>query len=285
VIQVMAAEGLPVQVACGVLGVSVSGFYAWQGRPPSQRAVRHAWLTDLICQIHTDFRGVYGARRVHAEPTLGHGIGVSHGTVELLMRRAGIQGVSGRPRWRRAPNVPTAGDLVDRQFHRDRPDQLWVTDITEHPTREGKVYCAVVLDVFSRLVVGWSIDSAATATLVTNALGMAIDQRNSTAKTVIHSDQGTQFTSWAFTRRALDSGLLPSMGSIGDCYDNAVIEAFWSRMQVELLDRKRWRTRVELANAIFEYLEIFHNRQRRHSALGMLTPVEFEARHQPTTAA
>ena len=147
------------------------------------------------------------------------------------------------------------------------------------------MYCAVVLDVFSRRVVGWSIDSNQTAALVTNALGMAIAQRNPLDGTVIHSDHGTQFTSWAFTQRAINSGLLPSMGSVGDCYDNAVIESFWSRMQVELLDRKRWRTRVELANAIFEYLEIFHNRQRRHSALGMLTPVEFENRHLPTTAA
>jgi len=206
-------------------------------------------------------------------------------TVELLMRRASVRGISGRPRFRHVPNVATAADLVDRKFERDRPDQLWVTDITEHPTREGKVYCAVVLDVFSRRVVGWSIDSSPTTALVTNALGMAIDQRGPLAETVIHSDQGTQFTSWAFTRRAIDSGLLPSMGSVGDCFDNAVIESFWSRMQVELLDRKRWRTRVELANAIFEYLEIFHNRQRRHSALGMLTPVEFEARREPTTAA
>jgi len=114
---------------------------------------------------------------------------------------------------------------------------------------------------------------------------MAIDRRRPTQSTIIHSDQGTQFTSWAFTRRALDSGLLPSMGSVGDCFDNAVMESFWSRVQVELLDRKRWRTRVELASAIFDYLEIFHNRQRRHSSLGMLTPVEFEARSRPTTAA
>jgi putative transposase len=143
-----------------------------------------------------------------------------------------------------------------------------------------------VLDTWSRWVVGWSIDSAPTATLATNALAMAIEQRRPEAgSTIIHSDQGTQFTSWAFTRRAIDSGLLPSMGSVGDCYDNAMIEAFWSRMQVELLDRQRWKTRIELANAIFEYLEIWHNRQRRHSALGMLTPVEFEQRHHPTTAA
>lgn len=122
---------------------------------------------------------------------------------------------------------------------------------------------------------------------MTNALGMAIEQRQPAPEaTVIRSDQGTQFTSWAFTRRAVDSGLLPSMGSVGDCYVNAMIESFWSRMQVELLDRQRWRTRVELATAIFEYLEVFHNRRRRHSALGMLSPIEFEARHhQPTTAA
>ena len=148
------------------------------------------------------------------------------------------------------------------------------------------MYCAVVLDTFSRRLVGWSIDSRPTAALVTNALGMAIDGRQPVeGKTVIHSDQGTQLTSWAFTQRAIDSGLLPSMGSIGDCFDSAVIESFWSRMQVELLDTRRWKTRIELATAIFEYLEIWHNRQRRHSSLSMMTPVEFEARHQTTSAA
>jgi transposase InsO family protein len=156
---------------------------------------------------------------------------------------------------------------------------------TEHPTREGKLYCAVVLDACSRKVVGWSIDSNQETSLVINALGMAIQNREPTDQTVIHSDQGTQFTSWAFTQRVLDAGLLPSMGSVGDCYDNAKMESFWSRVQVELLDRKRWNTRVELATALFEYLEIFHNRQRRHSSLGMLTPVEFEARLRPTSAA
>ena len=282
----MAAEGLPVERACRVLGVSVSGYYGWLKRPLSPRAMRHTWLTELITKIHADSKAAYGARRVHAELTLGHGIAVGHGAVEMLMRRAGLQGLSGRPRYRKIPNMATASDLVDRQFHRDEPDRLWVTDITEHPTREGKIYCAVVLDVFSRRVVGWSIDSTATATLVTNALGMAIDNRQPTqGETVIHSDQGTQFTSWAFTERAADSGLVPSMGSIGDCFDNAVIESFWSRMQVELLNTRRWKTRVELATAIFEYLEIWHNRQRRHSSLGMMTPVEFETRHQPTPAA
>jgi transposase InsO family protein len=178
-----------------------------------------------------------------------------------------------------------AADRVERQFQRDNPDELWVTDVTEHPTREGKLYCAVVLDAWSRRVIGWSIDGSPSTALVTNALGMAIDQRRPTNSTVIHSDQGTQFTSWAFTRRAVDSGLLPSMGSVGDCFDNAVMEAFWSRMQVELLDRRRWSTRVELANAMFEYLEIVHNRKRRHSSRGMLTPVEFEARRRKRTTA
>jgi putative transposase len=276
----MAAEGLPVEVACRVLGVSASGYYAWRDRPPSQTAIRHAWLTDLIGRVHAESRGTYGVRRVHAELTLGRSIRVGRQAVERLMQRARLQGLAGRPRFRRVPHVATAEDRVQRQFEREGRDQLWVTDITEHPTREGKVYCAVVLDAFSRRVVGWSIDAQPTASLVTNALGMAIEQRRpDDGTTVIHSDQGTQFTSWAFTQRAVDSGLLPSMGSVGDCYDNAMIESFWSRMQVELLDRQRWRTRTELANAIFEYLEIFHNRQRRHSALGMLSPVEYELKN------
>jgi transposase InsO family protein len=172
-------------------------------------------------------------------------------------------------------------------LRRSGPNQLWVTDLTEHPTREGKVYCCVVLDTYSRRVVGWSIDASPTAALVTNALGMAIDGRlrkGAEPGTVIHSDQGTQFGSWAFTKRARDSGLLASMGSIGDCYDNSMIESFWSRMQVELLDRKKWNTRLELANAIFEYLEIWHNRKRRHSQLAWLTPIEFE-RNRITTVA
>jgi putative transposase len=282
---VIAAHGLPVQLACRVLKVSESGYYARRSGAPSARAIRHVWLTDVIRQVHIASRGTYGIRRVHADLILGQGIAVGHQAVELLMRRAGIQGISGRPRFRHIPGMATASDRVDRQFHRNQPDQLWVTDITEHPTREGKVYCAVVLDAWSRRVVGWSIDSRPSTALVTNALGMAIDQRRPHGDTVIHSDQGTQFTSWAFTRRAVDSGLLPSMGSVGDCFDNAMMESFWSRVQVELLDRQRWRTRIELASAIFEYLEIFHNRQRRHSSLSMLTPLEFEARHQPTTAA
>lgn len=168
-IQVMAAEGLPVELSCRVLGVSVSGYFGWRSRPPSQRGIRHAWLTDVIAAVHASSRETYGARRVHAELTMGRGIAVGHSAVELLMRRAGIQGLSGRPKFRRVPHVATATDLVNRQFTRSDPDRLWVNDITEDPTREWKLYCCVVLDVFSRRVVGWSIDSHQETALVTNA--------------------------------------------------------------------------------------------------------------------
>ena len=279
VIAGLAADGYSTQQACRLLGVSQAGFYEWRRRPPSPRSIRHAWLTDVIGKIHVGSHGVYGALRVHAELVHGHGITVGHNAVAMLMSRAGWHGLPAGRRRRHVPRLPTTADLVDRQFRRTEPDKLWVTDITEHPTREGKLYCCVVLDAYSRRVVGWSIDSTQTAALVTNALGMAIGQRRPGYGAIIHSDHGVQFTSWTFTDRAKHSGLLPSMGSVGDAYDNAVIESFWGRMQTELLNRRRWRTRVELANAIFEYLEIFHNRQRRHSALGMLTPIEFEKLH------
>jgi putative transposase len=283
---VIAGEGLAVEVACRVLGVSCGGFYAWRLRPPSARAVRHAWLTDLIREVHAAAYGSYGAKRVYAELVLGRGIRVGHNAITMLMRRAGIAGRTGAPKRKGLASVATAEDLVDRRFRRDRPNQLWLTDITEHPTREGKVYCAVVLDAFSRRVVGWSISHNPTAALTSNALGMAVEQRDAQrGETVIHSDHGTQFTSWAFTERARASGLVPSMGSVGDCYDNAMMEAFWSRMQVELLNTRRWKTRVELANAIFEYIEIFHNRRRRHSSLGMQTPIEYELIKNTTPAA
>jgi putative transposase len=185
-IATMAAEGLPVDVCCRVVDVSVSGYYAWRIRPPSARSLRHAWLTEQIRAAHAASRGTYGAVRVHAELTLGRGILVGHNAVEMLMRRAGIKGLPGSRRPRPKHQTPTADDLVHRDFARSGPNQLWVTDITEHPTREGKVYCAVVLDTYSRKVVGWSIDAAQTATLVTNALGMAINNRQP-GGTVIHA--------------------------------------------------------------------------------------------------
>ena len=179
----------------------MSGFYVWRTRKPSARAVRHAMVAEVIREVHDESRQTYGARRVHAELVLGRKMTVARCTVELVMRRLGLAGLPGRPKYRKIPNTPTAEDLVNRDFARTEPNRLWLTDITEHPTREGKVYCAVVLDAFSRRVVGWSIDSSQTANLVVNALGMAIENRQAEG-VVIHSDHGTQYTSWAFTRRA-----------------------------------------------------------------------------------
>lgn len=276
----LAAEGVRVRKACYSLGVSPSGFYGWKARPPSSRSIRHAWLTDVITAVHAETRGTYGRERMHAELVHGHGLRIGHNTVGLLMRRAGLTGLPvDRRRGKRTPPGITITDLVKRNFTRTGPNQLWVTDITEHPTREGKLFCCVVLDTFSRRVVGWAIDSRAGADLATNALSMAINTREPEAGGVIHGDHGPQFTSWTFTQRARQAGLLPSLGSVGDPYDNAVIESFWGRMQVELLNRQRWNTRIQLANAMFEYIEGFHNTRRRHSYLNWKTPIEFEKQH------
>jgi transposase InsO family protein len=196
------------------------------------------------------------------------------------MNELGIKGLPKR-RMPRSARVGRVGgpDLVRREFRREAPDELWMTDITEHPTREGKIYCCVVLDAFSRRVVGWSIDSTQTTVLVTNALGMATRRQDPAGGLVIHSDRGVQFTSWAFSQKVREAGLAPSIGAIGCPYDNAVIESFWGRIQVELLNRKFWKTRIELAAAIHDYIEHFHNGRRRHSALGMLTPTEYEDRY------
>ncbi len=279
-IESLTGQGINVRHACAVLGVSESGFYAWKDRPTSPRALRRIWLAGEIVTVHKASGGTYGAHRVTAELKHGRGIRVGHNAVELIMRELGIKGLPTRrlPKGAKVGKV-TSLDLVRREFRRDGPNRLWMTDITEHPTREGKIYCAVVLDAFSRLVVGWSIDSTQTTTLVLNALGMATRRRNPEDDLIIHSDRGVQFTSWAFSRNVRDAGLAPSMGAVGSPYDNAMVESFWGRMQVELLNRKRWKTRIELASAIHDYIELFHNTRRRHSSLGMLTPTEYENLH------
>jgi transposase InsO family protein len=281
VIESLTGQGIDVQRACVMLGVSCSGYYGWKDRPPSARALRHVWLAGEITEVHKVSAGTYGAMRVTAELRYGRGISVGHNQVSLVMGRLGIRGLPTR-RLPRGARLAKSGalDLVRRDFARDAPDQLWMTDITEHPTREGKLYCCAVLDAFSRMVVGWAIDSSQTALLVTNALGMAVRRRAPDGEAIIHSDQGVQFASWAFSQKVRDAGLAPSMGAVGAPFDNAMVEAFWARMQVELLNRKRWKTRVELATAIHDYIEIFHNTHRRHSALNMLTPTEYENQHQ-----
>jgi transposase InsO family protein len=276
VIAALAGQGYEVKRCCRILGVPPSSYFGWRSRPPSQRELRREWLRGLVRQIHSSSRGVYGYRRVRAELQLGRGIAVSRKLVHKLMAEAQLHGLPARKQRRSLVNLATSEDLVCREFNRDAPNQLWLTDITEHPTREGKVYCCVVLDAHSRRVVGWSIDHHQATSLVTNALAMAISNRAPTPGTVIHSDHGSQFTSWAFSERVRQAGLVPSMGTVGDAYDNALIESFWARLQTELLNRKTWKTRIELSTALFDYLEIFHNRTRRHSALGMLTPIEYE---------
>ena len=275
-IAALSGQGYDVKRCCRILGIAPSSFFGWRDRPPSAMELRREWLRGLICQIHADSRGVYGYRRVRAELRLGRQIVVSGKLVHKLMAEAHLQGLPARKRRKNLVNAATSEDLVCRDFARSAPNQLWLTDITEHPTREGKVYCCVVLDAHSRRVVGWSIDNHQASSLVTNALAMAISNRAPSAGTVIHSDHGSQFTSWAFSERVRQAGLVPSMGTVGDAFDNAVIESFWARLQTELLNRKKWKTRVELSTALFEYLEIFHNRTRRHSSLGMLTPIEYE---------
>jgi putative transposase len=239
-------------------------------------------LADAIADIHTRSRGTYGILRVKAALEIEQGLIVNTKLVKRIMRELGIQGLPGPKKgYKNLKNVRTCEDLVQRKFSADRPNELWLTDITEHPTSEGKLYCCVVLDLYSRKVVGWAIDRRCEATLVNDALSKAGDSRTTSSSTVIHSDQGSQFTSWVFTENVRRLGLLSSMGTVGDCFDNAPMESFWGSMQIELLNRQSWRTKLELGIAIAEYLDHFYNAERRHSSLGYLTPNEFEALHLP----
>jgi len=274
-----ACSDLPVAVCCRVMKVSTSGFYAWRACPVSDRDWDDAILTNTIVDIHRMSRRSYGSPRVHAELRLGEDIRCSRKRVERLMRDAGIQGIfrrKGRGCTRRDGSEPS-DDLVNRSFDPVEPDRLWVMDVTEHPTGEGKVYLAVVLDAFSRRVVGWSIADHMRSELVVDAVQMAIWRRQPPrGQTVAHSDHGSQYTSWAFGRRLRGAGLLGSMGSIGDCFDNSVAESFFGTLQLELLDEHRWTTRDQLALAIFDWIETWYNPRRRHSYCGMLSPVDYE---------
>jgi putative transposase len=237
-------------------------------------------LLKHIEKVHAESRTTYGSPRVHAELSMALGLPVNVKRVARLMRQAGIQGLYRRRRRGctvRDRHAEPAVDLVNRQFSVDAPNRLWVTDITEHPTAEGRLYCAAVVDAYSRRIVGWSIAEHIRTELVLDALGMAIIRRSPDhGETILHSDHGTQYTSWAFGQRLRKAGLLGSMGSVGDCYDNAMMESFWGTLQLEVLDRKSWRTREELANAIFEWIECWYNPKRRHSSIGMHSPIDFE---------
>jgi len=276
----LAADGFPVAVTCRVLDLPRSTFYDARRRPRSAREVADEQLSELIGDVHEMSRGSYGAPRVHAELRLGMGLPIARKRVARLMRQAQICGIGGaRKTRRRTPARAVHDDLVQRRFVAEGPDRLWCTDITEHPTSEGKVYCCAVIDVFSRQIVGWSIADHMRSELVVDALQMATWRRKPGANTIVHADRGAQYTSWVFGNRLRQAGLLGSMGRVASSVDNSMIESFWSTMQRELLDTRRWTTKEQLSAAIFEWIEAWYNPRRRHTSLGMLSPIEYEALH------
>ena len=273
---------------CRLFGASKSGYYAWRNRKTSARAQQDKVLMMYINRVHKASRGTYGAPRIQAELRLGHGICCSRKRIARLMREAGLQGVSRRRTkgvTRRNPKRPSFPDQVERQFTAEKPDCLWVADITQHKTDEGWLYLAVIIDAYSRKVVGWSMADHLRAELVIDALNMAIQNRQPVKDLIHHSDHGSQYTSLAFGHRLEQADILGSMGSVGDALDNAVAESFFATLQTELLDRQSWQTRQQLKTAIFEFVEVFYNRQRRHSTLEYLSPLEFERRYALKMAA
>lgn len=271
---------LPVRAMARVLGLSASGFYAWLIRAPSARAVANAALTDRIRVIHRDSRESYGRPRIVAElRDEGERVGATR--VARLMKAAGIEGVTRRRRrglTRRDRDARPAPDLVERNFEADGPDQLWVADITYVPTWNGFLYLSVVLDAWSRRVVGWAMATHLRSELVLDALNMALWQRRP-ERVIHHSDQGTQYTSIAFGLRCKEAGVRPSMGSRGDCYDNALCESFFATLECELLDRRRFRNQAEARMAIFDFIESWYNPRRRHKGLGQMSPINYERKH------
>jgi putative transposase len=271
----------PISALCRLLKVSKSGFYAWQQRLPSRRKLSDLELGDRIEAIYRRSRSTYGRPRVHAQ-LIDEGIHVSGKRVARLMRERSIHGASRRPTvitTRRDRDARPAPDLVDRRFVADAPDQLWVADITYVPTWSGFLYLAVVLDVFSRRIVGWAMADNMRKELVLDALNMAIFRRRPLG-VVHHSDQGSQYTSIAFGMRCKEAGVRPSMGSRGDCYDNAMCESFNATLECELLAKRRFKTQHEAGLAVFDFIEGWYNPHRRHSALGYLSPNNFERRHE-----
>jgi putative transposase len=238
--------------------------------------VQDGELLELIESIHADSRATYGAPRVHAE-LAADGIHVGRKRVARLMRRAGLVGAS-RRRWcvtTTSDGTQPAPDLVDRDFTVSEPNQLWVADITYIPTWAGFLYLAVVLDAYSRRIVGWAMATHLRSELVVDALNMALGQRRPEG-VIHHSDHGTQYTSIAFGLRCREAGVQPSMGTVGDAYDNAMAESFFATLECELLDRRKFRNQVEARMAVFEFIEGWYNPRRRHSALGYMSPAEFE---------
>jgi putative transposase len=275
----------PIRAMCRVLGLSPSGYYAWRHRAPSRRSVRDGALLVEIRRIHDHSRKTYGRPRICAE-LRDDGHAVSSKRVGRLMRVGEIRGASRRKKWRtttRDVDARPAPDLVDRDFSAEGPDQLWVGDITYIPTATGFLFLAVVLDAWSRRIVGWAMATHLKTALVLQALEMALGQRRPHS-VIHHSDQGTQYTSIAFGMRCKQAGVRPSMGSVGDAYDNAMCESFFATLECELLDRERFRNQAEARMKVFDFIEGWYNPRRRHSALGYRSPIQFEREKQKAAA-
>ncbi len=276
----------PIATMARVLGVSETGYHAWRDRPPSSHALADAALLKRVRTVHASSRETYGAPRVHAELRAG---GERHGRKRIarLMREAGLVGASRRRdgpiTTRRDKEARPAPDLVDRRFSAAGPNRLWVADITFIPTAAGFLYLAVVLDAWSRKIVGWAMANHLRAELVLDALEMAVGQRRP-RDVIHHSDQGSQYTSLAFGKRCKEAGVRPSMGSVGDAYDNAMCESFFATLECELLDRRRFASQAEARIACFSFIEGFYNPVRLHSALGYRSPIAYETEgHMATT--
>lgn len=277
----------PVRRLCRVLGVAPSGYWAWRTRGPSVRAQADAQLRERIGALHQASRHTYGAPRIRAA-LAAEGMSCGRKRVARLMRTAGLVGCHRRRplhTTQRDPQAALAPDLVQRQFVATQPNHLWIADITSVPTlAEGFLYLAVALDVFSRRVVGWAMATHLRAELVVAALEMAVWNRQPGEGVIHHSDHGCQYTSLLFGERCQAVGIRCSMGAVGDCYDNAMAESFFATLECELLARQPFPTQLAARTALFEYIEVFYNRQRRHSALGYVSPDEFERRWATQTA-
>lgn len=266
---------------CKVLDVSTSGFWAWRKRPPSSRELADRALFGKITEVYTLSRDTYGVPRMFDE-LKDQGIRCGRKRIARLMRQNGLVGCHRRGRRPRTTvpdkQAPAAPDLVNRQFHPDAPDRLWLADITYVRTWSGFLYVAVVIDAFSRRVIGWHMADHLRTELVVQALEMALwNRRPAGGSVILHSDRGSQYTSVAFGQRCRDAGIVPSMGRVGSAYDNAMCESFFATLECELLDRETFRTRSEAKLAIFDWIEVFYNRWRRHTSIGSKSPCDYEA--------
>jgi transposase InsO family protein len=269
----------PIEVMCRVLLVSRSGYYAWRRRPMSAQARRRVMLVEAIRLAHRASRGIYGSPRIHRD-LRARGIRCSRHTVARLMRRNLLRSRLKRRFVIRTTDSrhahPIARNLLQRRFHWEQPNQAWCCDLTYVPTDEGWLYLAVVVDLFSRKVVGWCMADHLRSTLVEEALKMALAQRHPEAGLIHHSDRGVQYACESYRRLLAEHGMIPSMSGAGDCHDNAVAERFMGALKTEWTHHERYATREQARLSVFEYIEVFYNRQRRHSTLGYVCPDEYE---------